>query len=82
MRILTAFAAEPFWNRRSAARYGLDNAKTLQRYDLPVCDAGNPFSVPGEAKLSMKVPSKTRAISLQITWWDGTEPEVSTIERN
>ncbi len=63
-------------------RYGLDGAKPLQRYDLPTCNANDPFSVPGGAKLYLKVPAKTRAISVQITWRDGTESEVQTIERN
>jgi len=63
-------------------RYGLDGAKPLQRYDLPACNANDPFSVPSSAKLYLKAPSKTKAISLQITWRDGTESDISTIERN
>jgi hypothetical protein len=63
-------------------RYGLDDAKPLQRYDLPNCNANDPFSVPYGAKLYLKVPPKTKAINLQITWRDGTESEISTIERN
>ena len=63
-------------------RYGLDDGKPLQRYDLPTCNARDPFSVPDNAKLYMKVPPKTKSISLQITWRDGTQSEVSTIARN
>jgi hypothetical protein len=63
-------------------RYGLDDGKPLQRYDLPVCNARDPFSVPENAKLYLKAPPKTKSISLQITWRDGTQSEVSTIERN
>ena len=63
-------------------RYGLDGAKPLQRYDLPGCNANDPFSVPSSAKLYLKAPARTKAISLQITWRDGTESEISTIERN
>jgi hypothetical protein len=66
----------------SELRYGLDDAKPLQRYDLPTCDAKDPFSVPENAKLYIKVPPKTKAINLQVTWRDGTESEISTIERN
>jgi len=63
-------------------RYGLDDGKPLQRYDLPACNAKDPFSVPEHAQLYMKAPPKTKAINLQITWRDGTQSEVSTIERN
>jgi len=63
-------------------RYGLDDSKPLQRYDLPSCNAKDPFSIPENAKLFIKAPPKTKAISLQITWRDGTESEISTIERN
>jgi hypothetical protein len=63
-------------------RYGLDDGKPLQRYDLPACNAKDPFSVPENAKLYLKAPPRTKSISLQITWRDGTQSEVSTIERN
>ena len=63
-------------------RYGLDDGKPLQRYDLPGCNAKDPFSVPENAKLYLKAPPKTKSISLQITWRDGTQSEVATIERN
>ncbi len=63
-------------------RYGLDDGKPLQRYDLPACNAKDPFSVPEKAQLYLKAPPKTKAISLQITWRDGTQSEVSTIERD
>jgi hypothetical protein len=63
-------------------RYGLDDGKPLQRYDLPPCNAKDPFSVPEVAKLYLKAPPKTKSISLQIVWRDGTQSEVSTVERN
>jgi uncharacterized caspase-like protein len=66
----------------SELRYGLDDGKPLQRYDLPKCNAKEPFSAPGDAKLYMKAPPSTKSISLQITWRDGTQSEVSKIERN
>ena len=62
-------------------RYGLDGGQPLQRFDLPPCDAREPFSVPENAKLILKAPPKTRSISVQITWRDGTQSEVSTVER-
>lgn len=65
----------------SELRYGLNGAKPLQRYDLPGCDAKDPFSIPEHAKLYIKVPANTRDINLQITWRDGTQSPVSAIER-
>ncbi|MGO4872068.1 MAG: caspase domain-containing protein [Roseiarcus sp.] len=62
-------------------RYGLDDGEPLERYDLPACNAKDPFSVPENAKLFLKAPPKTKAIRLQIIWRDGTQSEVSTIER-
>ena len=38
--------------------------------------------MPEKAQIYMKAPPKTKAINLQITWRDGTQSEVSTIERN
>ena len=66
----------------SEVRYGLDDGKPLQRYDLPACDSRNPFAIPTNAQVYMKAPPKTKSINLQITWRDGTQSEVSTIERN
>lgn len=62
-------------------RYGLDEGAPLQRYDLPPCNAADPFSVPSDATLFLRAPAKTKAIHLQITWRDGTLSDVSTIER-
>ena len=62
-------------------RYGLDGGQPLELYDLPRCNASDPFSVPSDAKLFLKAPAKTKAIHLQITWRDGTQSDVETIER-
>jgi uncharacterized caspase-like protein len=63
-------------------RYGLDGGQPLQRYDLPGCDPKNPFAVPENARLYLKAPPRTRSVSLRIVWRDGTQSEVSTIERD
>lgn len=62
-------------------RYGLDGADPLRRFDLPACNTRDPYSIPEKATLYMKVPGATRSISLRITWRDGTQSEVNTIER-
>ena len=53
-------------------RYGLDGADPLRRFDLPPCNPDDPFSIPEDAELLVKVPTKTRSISLRVTWRDGT----------
>jgi hypothetical protein len=65
----------------SELRYGLDSGEPLQRFDLPPCNAADPFSIPPKANLFLRAPPKTKAINLQITWRDGTQSEVSTITR-
>lgn len=62
-------------------RYGLDGAEPLRRFDLPPCDPNDPFAIPYEAELTLKVPERTKSISLRLTWRDGTQSDVNTIER-
>jgi hypothetical protein len=62
-------------------RYGLDGADPLRRYDLPACNRKDPFSIPEDATLYMKVPSATKSINIRLTWRDGTQSDVYTIER-
>jgi len=66
----------------SEVAFGLDDGKPLQRFDLPPCDARDPFALPSDAKLFLKVPPKTKAIHLKLTWRDGTQSEETTIERD
>ena len=63
-------------------RYGLNGAAPLTRFDLPVCNMKDPFAIPDNAKIYMKVPSGTKSISVQLTWRDGSQSEVSTVERD
>jgi len=62
-------------------RYGLDGADPLRRFDLPACNAQDPFEIPDGATMYIKVPPKTKSISLRVTWKDGTQSDVNTIER-
>jgi hypothetical protein len=63
-------------------RYGLDDGKPLQRYDLPACNPKDPFAIPEKAQIYLKAPPQTKSISLQITWRDGTQSDISKIERD
>jgi hypothetical protein len=62
-------------------RYGLDGAAPLRRFDLPPCNPDTPFNIPEDADVYLKVPDRTKSISLRLTWRDGTESEVNTIEK-
>jgi hypothetical protein len=62
-------------------RYGLDGADPLRRFDLPACNTQDPFEIPDGATMYIKVPPKTKSISLRVTWKDGTQSDVNTIER-
>jgi hypothetical protein len=63
-------------------RYGLDDGKPLQRYDMPACNPKDPFVIPPNAQVYIKAPPQTKSISVQITWRDGTQSDVSKIERD
>jgi len=62
-------------------RYGLDGAEPLRRFDLPPCNPDAPFNIPEDAEIYLKIPERTKSISLRVTWRDGTQSEVNTIER-
>ena len=62
-------------------RYGLDGADPLRRYDLPPCDPKNPYNIPEDATVYMKVPEATKSINIRLTWRDGTQSDVYTIEK-
>ncbi|CAM5762686.1 hypothetical protein LMIY3S_00555 [Labrys miyagiensis] len=63
-------------------RYGLNGAPPLTRFDLPACNTKDPFSIPNNAKIYLKVPANTKSISVQLTWRDGSQSEVNTVERD
>ena len=62
-------------------RYGLDGADPLRRFDLPPCNAKDPYSIPDNATVYLKVPPATKSISLRLTWRDGTQSDAFTIDR-
>ena len=62
-------------------RYGLDGADPLRRFDLPACNPKDPYSIPENAQPDPQGAAATKSISLKITWRDGTQSDVNTIER-
>jgi hypothetical protein len=65
----------------SEVRYGLDDAEPLKRFNMPPCNAKDPYSIPENAKIWEKVPSKTSAVNIQLVWRDGTISDVKRIEK-
>jgi hypothetical protein len=57
-------------------RYGLDDAPTDKVWPLPPCDPAKPHTVPQNAKIYMKIPRKTAAMTVQLTYADGTKSPV------
>lgn len=62
-------------------RYGLDGAAPLRRFDMPPCNPDDPFSLPSNFNPYLKLPTGTKSIKVQLTYRDGTQSEVNTIER-
>jgi hypothetical protein len=60
----------------SEVRYGFEDEAPDKPFALPPCDPADPHSVPHDATLHMKVPPKTGAMSVQLTYADGTKSEV------
>jgi hypothetical protein len=57
-------------------RYGYNGGPVDQVYKLPPCDLADPNSVPYEAKVDVKIPPKTKSMSVQLTYADGTQSPV------
>ena len=50
-------------------RYGLDDGKPLQRYDLPGCNAKDPFSVPSNAQIYLKAQDQVDQPADHLARW-------------
>jgi hypothetical protein len=53
-------------------RYGFDDGPVDKVWPLPPCDAANPHSVPQDADIYMTVPKGIAAMSVLLTYHDGT----------
>ena len=53
-------------------RYGLDNGPADKIWPLPPCDETNPHAVPDNAKIYMNIPRETAAMTVQLTYHDGS----------
>jgi hypothetical protein len=59
-------------------RYAINHDKPRDIYVIPPCDPGDPHAVPPEASIYRTIPPKTRMMSVQLTYADGTRSQVRT----
>ena len=57
-------------------RYSFNDGPADKLWPLPPCDPAKPHSVPSNAKIYMKVPRKTAAMTVQLTYVDGTKSQL------
>lgn len=59
-------------------RYGFGDGPADKVFKLPPCDPSDPNSVPEKATIYMKVPPKTAAMQVQLTYVDGSQSPTRT----
>lgn len=59
-------------------RIGIDSTVPDKTLALPPCDPRDPSSIPSSAQPYMKLPPKTKVMSVELTYRDGTTSEVKT----
>jgi len=60
----------------SKVRYGFNDGPADKVWPLPACDPAKPHTVPQDAKIYMTVPKGTAAMSVQLTYQDGTTSQL------
>ena len=63
------------------AEMGLDEGPLAIDLPIPPCDEANPHAIPSDAKPYVTLPKGVRAVSVQLTYADGTESAVQTFRR-
>ena len=63
------------------AEMGLDEGPLAIDLPIPPCDEANPQAIPSDAKPYVTLPKGVRAVSVQLTYADGTESAVQTFRR-
>ncbi|HEX8663157.1 MAG TPA: adenylate/guanylate cyclase domain-containing protein [Beijerinckiaceae bacterium] len=63
------------------AEMGLDEGPLAIDIPIPECDEANPHAVPVDAETSRPLPQGVRAVSVQLTYVDGTKSGVRTFRR-
>jgi hypothetical protein len=60
---------------------GFDGGPLDTSLPLPPCTGQDPHAVPPDAETSLPVPKSVRTVSVQLTYFDGTQSEVKTFRR-
>lgn len=63
------------------ARIGVDSAVPDRKLPMPPCDPKEPSAIPSDVLPYLKLPPATKAVSLEITYRDGSQSEVKTFRR-
>lgn len=59
-------------------KIGIDSTVPDRKLAIPPCDPRAPSSIPSSAQPYMKLPPKTKVMSVELTYRDGTTSEVKT----
>lgn len=65
----------------SRVEYGLNSEATPNNFELPACDAKNPYNVPEDGKIYIEVPADSKFVSVKLTYADSTTSEVVRFDR-
>ncbi|MEM7429172.1 MAG: caspase family protein, partial [Pseudomonadota bacterium] len=57
-------------------RYGLGDGPLDKVWPMPDCDGANPHAIPNNAKIYRNIPQSTKAMRVQVTYYDGSKSEV------
>jgi hypothetical protein len=64
-----------------SAVIGFDGGPLDTSLPLPDCDGRNPHAVPADARPYLTVPKSVRTVSVQLTYFDGSQSEVKMFRR-
>ena len=62
-------------------RIGIDSAIPDRKVAMPPCDPKDPSAIPSNVQPYLKLPPATRAVSVELTYRDGSVSEVKTFRR-
>jgi hypothetical protein len=63
------------------AEMGIDEGPLAIDLPIPDCEEANPYGIPADAKTFLPLPKGVRAVSVQLTYADGTQSDVRTFRR-
>jgi len=63
------------------ARIGIDSTVPDRVLKLAPCNSKDPSAIPHDAQLSLKLPSATKSVSVELTFRDGSVSEIKSFRR-